>query len=408
LIINPEWKNKYRAYSKFLISIMVVLGFCSILSHVIPWFSSSVWQFYLRPILWLAVCLIILLRIPRVHPLCRISKQLNIYFDAILCAMIFIATNYITAFLVYEVGETPYDLSPRGILINFITVILPFLGFELIRGYVISTYYNRKKKYNTVLFMMIIVTTLLSLNYDKLTTLHGLQDITLYLAQDIAPELSKNMILSYLALYGGAAAAILYGGLLLVFHWFFPILPKLDWLAEGVIGIMTPMLELLYIIMKYGSMSRSRLQASKDKKVTLSLVITLILSVTFIWFIVGVFPVYPSVIATGSMKPLIDPGDVVLVKKFQTVQQVESLKAGDIIAFKREDIVIVHRIIEVVYDDAGNMSFVTKGDNNSTEDIGEVQPNDLKGKYVTCIPKIGYPTLWLKSGSIEERDDVVN
>ena len=124
--------------------------------------------------------------------------------------------------------------------------------------------------------------------------------------------------------------------------------------------------------------------------------ISLLVATAFAWFCVGVFPVYPSVILTGSMEPLIMPGDVVLVHKILNEDEIYELSEGDIINFKRGNIIITHRIKEVFKDEAGNVSFETKGDNNNAVDEEKVQPNDVKGTVIKVVPKIGLPTLILK------------
>ena len=45
------------------------------------------------------------------------------------------------------------------------------------------------------------------------------------------------------------------------------------------------------------------------------------------------------------------------------------------------------------------MQITTKGDNNSGTDSVPVGVEDLRGKLVRVIPKIGWPTLILKSGN---------
>jgi len=118
--------------------------------------------------------------------------------------------------------------------------------------------------------------------------------------------------------------------------------------------------------------------------------ITSIVSIGIIWFSVGVFPIYPSVIATGSMEPMIKPGDVILIKK------TDDVKLNDVVQFKRDDILIAHRIIDIVEDDKGK-SYRTKGDNNSAPDFELVKGEQIKGKVVKVVPKIGWPTLLVKS-----------
>ena len=99
------------------------------------------------------------------------------------------------------------------------------------------------------------------------------------------------------------------------------------------------------------------------------------------------------------MEPVIYPGDVVLIQKMLKEEDIEGLKEGDIINFQRGTITITHRIEEILRDEAGNLSFVTKGDNNKSRDEQVVLPNDVKGIIVQVVPKVGIPILWVKSGN---------
>ena len=76
---------------------------------------------------------------------------------------------------------------------------------------------------------------------------------------------------------------------------------------------------------------------------------------------------------------------------------VYNLKEGDVIQFKRDNILISHRITELVYDEEQGLLFRTKGDNNSSEDSELVKPQDLKGTIEYVVPKVGWPTLLIKS-----------
>ena len=99
----------------------------------------------------------------------------------------------------------------------------------------------------------------------------------------------------------------------------------------------------------------------------------------------GVFPIYPKAILTGSMEPLIMPGDMVLIKKIDKEEEISALSEGEIICFKRDDITIVHRIEKVLQDKAGNISFQTK------------EPNDVRGIVIKVIPKVGLPGVLLRA-----------
>lgn len=86
------------------------------------------------------------------------------------------------------------------------------------------------------------------------------------------------------------------------------------------------------------------------------------------------------IIVTPSMKPTINPGDMILVKK----TDIDKLEKGDIITFNIDNIVATHRIEEIDGD-----SITTKGDNNNLEDT-PINKSDVIGRFVFSIPKIGY------------------
>lgn len=89
-------------------------------------------------------------------------------------------------------------------------------------------------------------------------------------------------------------------------------------------------------------------------------------------------------VMSGSMDDVFSVGDVILIK--ETKQ--EDIKKGDIITFKKENIV-THRIIEMnkVND---TMYYTTKGDNNNVNDAEKVKYEEIEGKYITKFEYIGY------------------
>ena len=133
----------------------------------------------------------------------------------------------------------------------------------------------------------------------------------------------------------------------------------------------------------------------KDKKFSiLKDIAIIVIGVVLIWFAVKVVfnvdnPFY--VVSSGSMIPVLNVGDILIVKDGNTF---DSLKIGDIIVFNRPeggDRVIVHRIIEMS-DRFGEKIIITKGDANEGIIPGTdfpIREKDYIGTVAYVVPKIG-------------------
>ena len=106
------------------------------------------------------------------------------------------------------------------------------------------------------------------------------------------------------------------------------------------------------------------------------------------------FGIKTYVIISGSMEPNINIGDIVIAKSIKNKE--ESIKVGDIISYRKGQNVITHRITNIEKDENGILRIATKGDNNNTEESERILINNIEGKVITIIPKIGYITLILK------------
>ena len=89
-------------------------------------------------------------------------------------------------------------------------------------------------------------------------------------------------------------------------------------------------------------------------------------------------------VMSGSMDDVFSIGDVIFIKETKR----EDIKKGDIITFKKENI-ITHRIIEMNKTN-DTMYYTTKGDNNNVNDAEKVKYEEIEGKYITKFVCIGY------------------
>lgn len=98
----------------------------------------------------------------------------------------------------------------------------------------------------------------------------------------------------------------------------------------------------------------------------------------------------PLSVLTGSMRPNLPPGTLVVVKP----TEVEEIAIGDVITFQLESgqsALVTHRVIARSIDSAsGEIRFTTQGDANNTPDPEPVAPVQVRGTVWYAIPYLGW------------------
>lgn len=109
-------------------------------------------------------------------------------------------------------------------------------------------------------------------------------------------------------------------------------------------------------------------------------------------------PLYGAyVIVSGSMEPIIKIKDAVLIKRVNP----DSIQRGDVVTYLSNDesyygIMITHRVVNI-QEENGEKIYYTKGDHNETVDRSPIKGDQIYGKVVMRIPKIGYIKYFLVS-----------
>ncbi len=90
---------------------------------------------------------------------------------------------------------------------------------------------------------------------------------------------------------------------------------------------------------------------------------------------------FPMIVLSDSMYPQIAEGDLIICKKVDP----EQIKVDDVITFydpeSSQQSVVTHRVLEIKTDSTGNISFITKGDFNNTQDNLPIPADNLIGIY---------------------------
>lgn len=310
--------------------------------------------------------------------------------DGIMYAIIF---SIIYELFIYISGifigflRSGYSLSLVTIFKNILPFAIIIFSGEILRHeFVIK---GEKKKIFYVLTVILFVLIDSSANifrYDLNSSRIILEAICLI----VIPSISKNILLTYWMDKFGILANVIYMSITSLLIFIIPIIPDFNKYLQAVIALIYP--AIIFFITR-----RLLKDYDKDKRPgPTSKIISLIL--IFICLILialtsGIFKYYFLTIGSGSMRDKIEIGDVVVVKKLKT-NELNQLKVGDVLVFKMENKIIVHRIVEIKNDD-GNLLFKTKGDNNKEVDNWVVSEKSVIGTTNIVIPYIGLPSVKL-------------
>lgn len=135
----------------------------------------------------------------------------------------------------------------------------------------------------------------------------------------------------------------------------------------------------------------SKIKTQKRTKKVLKYILLSFLIVLFIVNLIlsfeentHVLGIYMFNIVSESMEPTFNVNDLVVVKKVDTSE----LNDGDIITFENDGKVISHRILKISKNRNG-VKIQTKGDNNEVQDPYELTAEQVYGKVVFSIEKLG-------------------
>jgi signal peptidase len=299
-------------------------------------------------------------------------------------------------------GRSPYAFTPTAIAINTAYFSTPIIAMEISRATIIKS--CPKKRIFTGIALTALLYTFISIPLVKFTTPKTPAETAKFLGSELLPTLAQSLLATYLALLGGPVASITYLGTLKAFEWLSPILPNPDWTIKALISTLIPAIGFIsvsqsvtpFTLMRHGIITRQEaiLRPHRTRKSsTLSWMAIAIIALILLWGSTGLLGFQPSIIASGSMRPALDVGDIAI-----TVQTPpDKIRVGDIIQFWRrgEPAPIIHRVIQV--DRAGGVTYiVTKGDANDAPD-DPITVTQTLGKVVLVIPKIGWISIALKT-----------
>lgn len=375
-----------KSKSFTLVTICLILVYGIIASLVLTTKLNFVHLYIINPVFYIVIAIILRILIGKQINNSKITKKSKEY--AVIGALAYIIISLLLG-LIVTFGKNPYSKTLLGVLTNIWIFGSVVISKEYIRYKLINNVYEKDKIKIAVLISIVYVIVDMNINRfvtENLTAIFVIKQIFV----NIIPLIVKNILFSYIAIYADFRASIIYQLIIDAYLWLSPILPNLNWMMDSILEISVPIVLLMYLqyIKTKNSIYKSKEDLLRsDPRNAIPIVIVIVLAM---WFAVGVFPIKPVSIASGSMFPEIHVGDIALIKKCNA----NDIIVGDIIQYQMEGYTVIHRVIEKKQKN-GEYIFITKGDNNKSQDLNPVNEDQVIGKCIFKIRYLGYPAIWL-------------
>lgn len=336
--------------------------------------------------------IILLLSLGIIYLMLGFEKDRHRYTKDIILEIIIVL---ITFFLIYYLG---------GILIGFarnnnywtinslINIILPIVVFIFIKEILRYQLLVKSSESKILIILVCFFFILLDNVIPFASHVMGFNRETfLLVALTFIPSITENILCTYLDLKLGYKPGICYLLIIHLYKYLLPVIPNPNEYLYSIIFLLLPLIVLLHIKSWF---NKDRVQAlviesyhRRKSEIWGYMVLGLLVGL-LVYGVSGYFRYYAIAVASGSMEPKISKGDVVVDKGFN------NLAIGDILAYKYNGKIVVHRIYKII--EADDEYFIyTKGDANNSYDKYKITKDMFIGIVKFKIPLIGYPTVLL-------------
>ena len=320
----------------------------------------------------------------------RLNKIVN--FDIFLFSMVFLILYYLFGIIIGFAESNGY-LTLYGLTFFIIPTILKIVFKEHLRNSLLTK--SGKNKflivYSVILFIMIDILPAISIL--KMTDAH---EVFIFTALVLLPSITVNIFATYVNIKVGYMPVIICLLIISLYQYVIPIIPNPSEYLKSIIDFILPILVLFKVrkIVNEYSDKDEEIDRNYRRSAVIMLIIPITLTIIVVYFVSGYFRYYALAIASGSMHPVFDRGSVVITEQVKDkYDNYNKLKEGEIIAFKADKIIVVHRIIRIVHI-GDEVFYYTKGDANEEEDNYLIKKENIIGIVRFKIPYIGYPTVW--------------
>lgn len=377
--------NKRNVIIYFLIAISI-LGNYFLAGKILNLYSLVI-----QPLTWLFILILSNLLL---YDGSNRQKKAKDKFQIIVIVCLIYFLIYFLSGLFFGFARSIYSHSFINVIKNIYIYLSIIILKECVRDRLIKNSGN--SFINFILITILFILTDISF-YNFASYLSSSEIIFKYSFQVIVPIIFSNITYTYLASLSNYKTTIFYRSFIILMKILAPIQPAYDWFLSGLVESVLAIV-IFYIFRNYQMTKVERnftIRRKKEKGGLISKFVIITFVVFYVLFVGGFFKYQPLAVVSGSMEPVFSRGDVLIIEKIDE-KDLKNLEKGYIIAYKKDNIIVTHRIVDIKYTEATNRVLIkTKGDNNNNVDNFDITNDNIVGIVRKIIPYVGYPSVFI-------------
>ena len=291
--------------------------------------------------------------------------------------------------LILGFSKTMFSLNPYKWVQGLIPTLIITIISERLRYLIIKNNPTEKKAIYLLTAVMMLFNILVITNIFTLTNYYVL---FVFICVTALPIIAQELLSTYLVCNYGFKPVIVYKLIMNLYIYILPIMTNLGDYLQGAIGIIMPFTIYVVLVKYLKPKEENKRRKEKFLGINISFITipAMICLIIIIVLVSGITKYQMIAIASNSMVPVYARGDAIIFERIDN----KLLQDDDVIVFKKDNILVAHRIVNTK-EVSSKLYFYTKGDANNTVDAELVSEEDVLGKVRRVVKYIGFPTVWL-------------
>lgn len=304
--------------------------------------------------------------------------------------MIAFGVIYLVGFYVMGIYLGFYKSGYKFGFSTIINHILPMAIIIATSEYIRKIFLSQNIKYSS--FIAFIITVLIDIIiYYNVYTVNTYSKMLEVIGYSLLASIACNLLYNYISNRYGMKPNVIFRLITVLYVFIIPVIPNVYLFFRSVLRVIYPFV--IYYTLEYSFTVKKIVVSAKSKKRnTVIFCIVIAIAASVVALVSCQFKVGALVVGSESMTGAINKGDVIIVEKNDDNDEIE---VGQIIVFSKNNVKIVHRVIEIKNIN-GEKRYITKGDINQKEDEGYVTEDEIIGLCKLKIKYIGYPSIWIR------------